>query len=205
MDESCEPDNSFGRRDVLKGSAAVWMAPTIISIAQGPPATGSTIRPYIVSSQNVQVLDPPPPSIVRNVMESDSVSFVFQETTCAPTTQDVVVNRATDGLFLGNTSENAIIPAGTPVASFIVVVDRATNGVTLGSVTFSDPIAGLIYLKPQFDATTPLFGLAGTTYPNHNGTYFEGNDGLTLAGETFAWDAFMGGQWADVARVLVEC
>lgn len=166
---------------------------------------GSAVRPFITDSVNVIVLDPPPPSIKRNFMESDTDTFVFQETTCAPLAQDLVVDRLSDGVFSGATSEGATIPAGTLVATFIVSVDRDTSGTTVGSVSFSDPILGLSYRRASFEDGTDLFGIPGLCYPTTTGTYFEGNDDLTLAGATFAWEAAMGGVWADVARVIVAC
>ena len=194
-----------GRRSLIKGSTAVWLAPSVVTFAAVSTAMGSTPRPFIVSSQNVLLLDPPPPSIKRNFMESDTGTFVFQESTCAPLAQDLVVDRASDGTFNGATSEGATIPAGTLVGTFIVNVDRATSGSLTGSLTFSDPILGLSYRRPSFEAGTQQFALPGLCYPTLTGTYFEGNDDLTLAGDTFAWDAQMGGIWADVARVIVAC
>ena len=136
---------------------------------------GSTLRPYITSSENVLVIDPPP-SIKRNVQENDDDTFVFQETTCAPLAQDLVVDRASDGNFSGNSSEGATIPAGTLAATFIVLVDRANSGTNVGSVSFSDPILGLSYRRPSFEAGTAQFGIPGLCYPTTTGTYFEGND-----------------------------
>ena len=192
------------RRGVLKGSTALWVTPSVVSFAAIATAMGSTLRPYITSSENVLVIDPPP-SIKRNVQENDDDTFVFQETTCAPLAQDLVVDRASDGNFRGSSSEGATIPAGTLAAAFIVLVDRASSGRNVGSVSFSDPILGLSYRRPSFEAGTAQFGIPGLCYPTTTGTYFEGNDALTLAGDTFTWSAQMGGVWADVARVIVAC
>ena len=86
-----------------------------------------------------------------------------------------------------------------------MLVDRASSGTNVGSVSFSDPILGLSYRRASFEAGTAQFGIPGLCYPTTTGTYFEGNDALTLAGDTFAWSAQMGGVWADVGRIIVAC
>ena len=190
---------------MLQGSVALWAAPVVRQFDVVAAAAPSVPPPVIVSSTGITVLDPPPSSIDVNAMESDTTTWVIAEAECVTLTSDVVVNRASDGAFSGNSNEFAIIPAGTTVSSWIINADRATSGNIVGSITFSNDIVGLIYEAPEFAATTPTFEVVGMTYPSANGAFVEGNDSFILSGSTLDFDLTMGGNWSDVIRVLVAC
>ena len=71
--------------------------------------------------------------------------------------------------------------------------------------TFANPILGLIYERPQFQATTPILGIPTLTYPTPNGAFIEGNDDFVLSTFTVEWDLAVGGVWSDVMRAIVAC
>lgn len=190
---------------MLVGSAALaWTAPQVISMPAVAAATGSGV-PIIVSTTGTTLLDPPPTSVVQNVTESDTTTWLILEQQCVTLTSDVIVNRQTPGIFDGNSNELAVIPAGTMVSSFLLNADRATNGSLSGSIEFSAPILGLIYEKAQFDASNADVGLASITYATSAGAYVEGNDDFTLSSTTLDWTLVMAGHWSDLVRILVEC
>ena len=195
------------RRLVLGGvalSGTAWVAPSIVALDRVAAATGSAAS-LIAASRGVTILDPPPPSFALNVVESDTTTHVIAESPCTILPRDIVVNRSTPGSFNGGSNELTVIPAGTAVCSFYVHPDRATNGGLQGGLEFATPILGLIYERPQFDATTPILGVPGLDYPAPNGAFAEPHDLFELSANTVTWDVRMGGVWADVMRVIVAC
>ena len=193
------------RRSMVVGGTATavtaWVTPSILTLDSVAAASGSSLG--ITASTAVTLLDPAPASVRRNVMQSDTSTFVFAEPGCT-LTSDLVVNRQTPGTFNGNSNELAVIPAGTSVCSYIVHADRATNGTVSGSLTFAEPILGLIYEQPQFDASNYL-GFPTTTYPIENGEFIENNDDFVLSTNTVQWSMSMGGIWSDTMRVITAC
>ncbi len=196
------------RRRLLLGGAALtgatWVAPAVLALDHVAAATGS-LGSVITGSSGVTFLDPPPASMALNVLESDVTTFVVAESECTVLPNDIVVNRSTPGSFSGNSNELTVIPAGTAVCSFFVSADRANSGSLIGSLTFANPILGLIYEVPQFNATTPVLGVPGMTYPTPNGAFIEGNDSFVLSTNSVEWTLAMGGVWSDVMRVVIAC
>lgn len=206
MDSSAEDvPRSISRRGAIKGSTAIWLVPSVVSFGAVATAMGSGIEPTIIATTNFDVLDPPPPSIKRNQLASNTDGFIFQESGCVALGTDVIVNRASDGTFAGDISESATIPAGTLAASFLVVFDRTARGRVVASVTFSNDILGLAYLPAEFAASTSEFALTGLCYPTDDGEYFEGSDTLVLSGNTLEIDSFVNATFNDVVRVIVAC
>lgn len=177
----------------------------VLSLDHIAAASGSSVTNLIAGSTGVTILDPPPLSLEQNVIQSNNTTFLVPETDCFVLPSNVTVNIASDGTFLGGVNEGVVIPAGTAVCSFLLVADRSSNGTLSGSVTFTEDILGLIGLRPQFDASTPIFQLPNLTYPSASGVFLENNDDLTLTGSTLSWDMFMGGGFADAMRIIVEC
>ena len=206
MDSGAEAaGHTVGRRSVIKGSTALWLTPTVVSVAAVATAMGSGSQPVITSTTNVNILDPAPPTFKRNQIESDTDGYVFLESLCAPLGTDIVVNRATDGNFGGASNAGTVIPAGTLVSTFILGFDRLSPGMIVGTVSFSNPILGLIYRRDEFLASTPEFAASGVCYPVNNGSYFENSDSGTLAGDTVQINSTVNANHSDVVRILVAC
>ena len=119
---------------------------------------------------------------------------------------NVTVNRSTPGSFGGGNNQQSTIAANTAVRSYYVNIDRASSGSLEGSITFDSQILGLIYRRTELAASAAMFEFPGTSYPGDIiGPPFENSDDLTLSTNTVTWDAFMGGVWSDVMRVIVAC
>jgi len=195
------------RRTLLLGGSAIaattWIAPSVLTIDRVAAATASG-GTCIVGSVGVTYYDPPPPSVEINALESNTTASVFAEGACVTLPNDIVVNRSTNGTFQGNSNQGSVIPSGTAVQTFIINGDRSTNGRLNGSITFNQPILGLIYRRDQFNATSFLEA-PGTAYPNVNAAFLEPSDRLTLATDTVTWELRMGGIWSDMIRVIVAC
>ena len=122
--------------------------------------------PAIVASSGITLLSAPPPSVMDEVLTSNTTASVFLESGPKP-----VVNLPLDiapGIFTGM------------VCSYYLHVDQVGDGAThfVGSVTFDGPIVGLIeeggYYDVQnpslapytLDVTNPILGNPGTVYPS---------------------------------------
>ncbi len=200
--------SQVNRRSFLAGgaalSSAIWVAPSVASIDRIAAASGSA-ESLIIDSTGVTILDPAPSNMALNAFESDITTFVVPESGCVTLPTNIVVNRQTPGSFDGGSNELVTITAGTSVASFYIHADLANSGSLLGSLTFSSAILGLIYEAPQFQATTPILGCPGITYPTPAGAFIETNDDFVLTTNTISWNFAMGGVWSDVMRVIVAC
>lgn len=143
-----------------------------------------------------------------NNFEDDTTTYVVAEADCTILPGGIVVNRSTPGMFnaSGPGTEQTTLPAGTAVCSFYVHADRATTGNLSGSLTFANPIEGIIYKKNEFDDTTPLLGI-GITYPTPATAFLERDDDLTLSADrlTLSWSMQINGNFMEAMRILVAC
>ncbi len=121
-----------------------------------------------------------PPSVVPPAFAEDGVVHVFVEQTDVPLPMDVTVDMTTHfsgydplvGRSLGT------IPMGTVVSSYYVHYDPTGGGEVLGSVSFAEPILGVIAegdesccqatVDPPGDTLGPsnVLGAPGTLYPD---------------------------------------
>lgn len=124
---------------------------------------------------------PIPPDLQLDVVESDTDIFVYPEQTNLTLGVNLDVDITEAGVYepnVGGTRESdlspGVIDAGTCVNSYIVHFDEATGRTMLsGSITLSNPIAGVIVLTEYLDASDPIVGVGTTQYdipgnPNHD-------------------------------------
>ena len=189
---------------MVQASFVLWATPVVRQLPVLPAAAGST-SPSVVSMTGTTLIDPPPPSVEMNVIQSNTTTWLIAEQECVTLSSAVTVNRVTNGSFNGGSNEMATIPAGTTLSSFLLNADRSSNGDLVGSISFSSPIIGLIYELPQMTASNPTLGVSGMVYPTQTAAYVETNDDFTLSGGTLTWDMAMGGAYSDLVRILVEC
>ncbi len=133
------------------------------------------------SSGDVQVLNQPPPSVVPEALTSDDQAFVFEERRCATLAANLPVDVLNPtGTYGDTTAQPGVIPAGTQVDSYYVHFDQpgtaGTESVT-GTLTFDQPVLGIIFLTPTLNATDAAVGAPGTTYPAGANTTFRGYEG----------------------------
>ncbi len=193
------------RRLTLAGgavAASTWVAPSVLTLDRAAAASPSGSG--LIGMTGVTFYDPPPASVAMNVLQSDATASAFAESPCTVLTSALRVNRATPGSFGGGSNESALIPVGMSVCSWYLNADRSSNGRLQGSMTFSAPILGLIYLGGQLSSSSWM-EIPGTTYPSASGHPFEGNDSLTLSTNTVTWDAYMGGTYSDGMRIITAC
>ena len=128
---------------------------------------------------------PIPINLELNSYQSNSDIFVFSEQQNLVLSGNLDVDVTEAGLYEPgpDMDERAdlspgVVLAGTTVNSYIVHFDEVSGGPYTfeGSVTFDNPILGLIILTDYLDASDSELGASGTTY---DGTSVRGLDILT--------------------------
>lgn len=199
------------RRQLLSGGVALgattWIAPSVLTLDRVAAATGSCVADTPTVS-NGAVLISPPANMSEGTLplDSNTNTYVWLETEAEILDNPLTVNRTTAGSFNGSSNQNATIPAGTEIASYLVHGDRLNDSGTLtGSLTFTNAtILGLIYRTSQLNASNFLAapGTAGTPQA------MESNDtmvlNLTAGSNTLSWSMRFGPA-LDNIRVIISC
>ena len=200
------------RRQLIASSAALattaWVAPSVIALDRIAAASPSDSCEIPEVFDGAVYLDPPPTDLsIGGPLDSNDNTWVFMETTMPVTiTADLTVDRTTAGNFNGNSNQNATIPAGTTICSYLVHGDRLDNsGQLTGGLRFANStIIGLIYEDATFNASSFLQA-PGTTYVNGP---MEGGDlmslDLTPGANTLTWEMTFG-PVLDQIRVITTC
>jgi hypothetical protein len=117
----------------------------------------------------------PPADVSSNQWESNTQVRVFAEQQGLTLSQPLGLDISVAGTSPGATDDNlspATLAAGSVVSSYEVHFDpngqRATDNAlaATGSVTFDQPILGLIINATDLNSTNSVLGLAGVTYPD---------------------------------------
>lgn len=110
-----------------------------------------------------------PASLVEGELESSTDIRLIWEQQDLVLTDDLLVNLSQPGSYDRYTfnSTPAVISAGTRVSSYLLHFDPIdfTLATLSGSVTFNSPILGVIVQNPALNASDPILGAPGTTYP----------------------------------------
>ncbi len=122
---------------------------------------------YTVFGQ-ITVLDPPPPDVSEDALESDLTMYFFEERT-RTLPNDLAVDIVDPGIYDDpGDLVNAFLPAGTLVSSYFVHADndKRDPGVPRleGSITFGQPVLGIIVTSDKLTDSDPLLGNPGTIY-----------------------------------------
>jgi hypothetical protein len=121
----------------------------------------------------VTVVASPQADISSNQWESDTQIRAFAEQTNLILSQDVADDISVPGTSPSASSNNlspATIPAGTAVNSYFlhfdVVGQRATANAleATGSISFAEPVVGILALSDTLNTSNSFFALAGVTY-----------------------------------------
>jgi hypothetical protein len=185
-------------------------------------AVASAARGGIVGTSGaVVVVANPPADVSSNQWESNTQIRAIAEQQDLMLSQPVSVDIRMPGVSPSQTSENtspAVIAAGTAVDSFMLHFDpqgskTAVNATeAIGSITFDEPILGVIAFSDGLNATNSVLGLAGITYssgPDHGLDFVPGgvgmgnNDQLTLSADdrTLTLDS-RASSFADDLRII---
>ncbi|MBX3111586.1 MAG: PEP-CTERM sorting domain-containing protein [Fimbriimonadaceae bacterium] len=121
-----------------------------------------------------------PASVLDDATESNTQAIVFSERTNVQLGAALDVDAVASGLYngAGDLSANTIA-AGTWVNSYFLHSDPVKNPVKTyeGSFTFDEKILGVVATRAHLNASDPVLGNPGTTYPTgaplHNAREYE--------------------------------
>jgi hypothetical protein len=135
----------------------------------------------------------PPASVQPGASESDNTIGVFAEKNNQVLTADLTVGGVT-------------IPAGTKVNSYYVHADAVgaanTDHPYTGTVAFGTKILAVATSTTDLQATSPAFGIAGTTYSTSTDQGLEYNDTATLSTQDKVTMNFHVYNTADAIRII---
>ena len=164
--------------------------------------------PAAIAAQtgNITVLQPPPPDVRLEQLTSDEVGFAFAERTCATLSAPLPVDIIDPvGTYGAGQTNPGLVPAGTPVDSYLVHLDNVGdtgNAFLSGSLTFDQPVLGIILLPGTLNASDPVVGAPGTLYPTGDTQFrgYEAPDTVTVSpdGFTVTFAAVSGSRQDDV-------
>jgi len=114
----------------------------------------------------------PPPSVVFNKYESNTIIHGFIEQDGYELPSAVAVNISQPGLYTsGYDSTRTTIPAGTVVDSYFVFFDPVGSqySTSSGTVTLAADVLGLIVKSGDLDASDSILGSPNVLYPTGQG------------------------------------
>jgi ferric-dicitrate binding protein FerR (iron transport regulator) len=133
-----------------------------------PALDDDTLLPR--TTGDVRFLRRPPKSVKEGTFEHDCI-LVFEEKTDVALPQALAVLRGISFQQDGpqpSKPERVTLPAGTRVRSYYVHFDNVGRGVreveSKGSITFDQPVLGLVILNTALKQTDPWLACADTTY-----------------------------------------
>ncbi|MFO0851116.1 MAG: hypothetical protein U0871_21550 [Gemmataceae bacterium] len=156
-------------------------------LAGGPARAG-----IIVSTTGPLTINPSPAGLNLNNGNAPG-SFAFNErgqvtVVAGSVSVDTLVSTLAAGLVNAKGGSAGNLPAGV-YDSALIHFDQAPgagNPSLTASITFSDPIVGIIFSTSRLNNTDGTFGLPGVTYPTGAGGTargLEGGDGLRISAD----------------------
>jgi hypothetical protein len=103
--------------------------------------------------------------LLQDALESDTTAYAFTERAILELAAPVNVSTQASGTYtLAAQLTPASIAAGTLVSSFLLHTDRASTTTNyIGSITFANPILGVIVTNAALNNTGAVFAAPGTT------------------------------------------
>lgn len=158
----------------------------------------------------VTVLSSPPASVVEEALESNNTAYIFEEHANFVLPINVNVDATLPGTYNSTGSLTpGTIPAGTPVNIYFLhsdTVDESRHEY-IGTITFAQPILGVLALKSTLDPTDSVLGAPGTLYPvgsgNWRGLEFNNPDHFRISADSKTlWFRFNTFGAVDQIRIL---
>ncbi len=145
----------------------------------------TSVQAQILSVTGSMTVLPMPQDISTDQFESNTHTYVFAEKQNVVLPTDLKVNRASPASFNGIQVADTTLPTGTLVSSYYIHQDIIGIGpIRLdGSVTFAQPILGLIY-QSGYIASDPILGATGTLYGYGTDRQLEEPDTVSWVGNT---------------------
>jgi hypothetical protein len=144
----------------------VWLSVLALGLLAGQASAGVT-----GTTGDVAYETPIPGNLDLDQYESNDLIRVFNEQQNLILGAPLLVDIAVAGTYdqaSDLTGAGGVIPAGTVVNSYLIHVDPVGSGTTLisysGSITFSNPILGVIVETSTLNGTDAVLGAPGTTY-----------------------------------------
>lgn len=156
----------------------------------------------IISTTGQITLIAPPPNVTVGHLESDTSAQIFTEQQGLTLTQPLAVDITGTGDMPSGSSPNfspGDIAAGTTIDSYYLHFDAIDThkATVIGSITFSDPIVGLIVgirdTQQTFNTLTqsdPVLGVPGTLYDDIAVDIYNLSDSVSVSADrkTFTFD-----------------
>lgn len=162
-------------------------------------ASGGTAHAVIIGTSGSATEIDAPASVAQGALESNAGFFVFEERLSIELISDLAVDTTAPGSYDAESDlDFGMILAGTLVDSHLIHFDpEGGSGSTLftaGSVTFANPIVGVIVLTASLDGSDALLGSLSTAYGpfvrrNFRGVELSGNPLLNGDPDMFAISA----------------
>lgn len=148
------------------------------------------------TNANVDLKAPPPSSVLESDNANSSEIWIFQE-------KSVSLGSAL-AIDQANTNPSTTIASGTTINSYFIHLGKGGSSGLSGTVTFDEPILGVIKVNSKLDATDFLLGLPGTTYQVGNFRGLENNDSISFDDEFTINFTLNTPSHADQIRVITE-
>ncbi|OFZ95031.1 MAG: hypothetical protein A2Z44_11195 [Betaproteobacteria bacterium RBG_19FT_COMBO_58_11] len=177
----------------------------------------------ILSTSPSVIQAPIPSSLQKDVLQSNTTIFAYQERQGVLLNSGLLVNYMGTGTYhpaLTNEAATLLISAGAIVDSYLFHFDMFFLGTgirSLGTITFDSDILGIIGSHNPLVSTDALLGNPGTLYetttPTFGGRGLEGanfsaalsRDWVTISGDRRTLTLDLGvGEWFDDVRVVVD-
>jgi hypothetical protein len=138
-----------------------------IALSAAAPARGVTVGIAGVTG-DVEVIQTPPPSVERQAYQSSTAIRVFEERE-VPSPGPLPINALAAGVYhaYADFVDVTVAPPPGGIRSYLIHLDPVgTDLVRLqGSVTFAEPIVGVIGRSLTMDQTDDTLGVPGMVYP----------------------------------------
>lgn len=134
-----------------------------------------------------------PAEIGNNPFDDDNVR-AFNETQNLELVENLIMDVRSSDI------EGNVLAPGSVVSSHYVIYDPASSNTAIGTVTFDEPVLGVIISTIRFNGTDDLLGNPGTNY-SIGGQSLGDNDSVSISGNSINYD-FQTSFPGDAIRVI---
>ena len=182
--------DQIGRlRTVLSLTTLVLLTPASHALVSGGTVTaGSSF-----DNGGTFLLVPAPATLGNNAFDDDNVR-AFDELQDLELTDNLIMD-----VRAPTVASNVLAP-GSVVSSHYIIYDPATTQTVEGTVTFDEPVLGIIISNLRFNGTDSLLGNPGTTY-SIGSQELEDPDFVMINGDTVTY-SFRTSSPGDAVRVI---